>query len=55
MYDDTSEIQLELDSEGEALLAEVEEPICYTDAAGNPEWKMAMENEIQSIEMTHGP
>jgi transposase InsO family protein len=50
VYDDTSEIELELDSEGEALLAEIEEPTCYADAAGNPEWEVAMENEIQSIE-----
>jgi hypothetical protein len=50
VYDDTSEIELELDSEGEALLAETKEPTCYVDATGNPEWEVAMENEIQSIE-----
>jgi len=50
IYDDTSEIELELDSEGEALLVEVEEPTRYANAAGNPDWEKAMENEIQSIE-----
>jgi hypothetical protein len=45
IYEDTSETELE----GVALLAEVEEPTCYAEVAGNPEWEMAMENEIQSI------
>lgn len=49
IYDNTSEVELELDSDGEALLAEVEEPTSYNEAAGNPEWEKAMENEIQSI------
>jgi len=49
IYDNTSEIELELDFEGEALLAEVEEPTSYSEAAGNLEWEKAMENEIQSI------
>jgi len=49
IYDNTSEIELELDFEGEALLAEVEEPTSYSEAAGNPEWEKAMENEIQSV------
>ena len=49
IYDNTSEVELELDSEGEALLAEVEEPTSYSEEVGNPEWELAMENEIQSI------
>jgi hypothetical protein len=49
IYDNTSEVKLELDSEGETLLAKVEEPTSYSEAAGNPEWELAMENEIQSI------
>jgi hypothetical protein len=49
IYEDTSEIELKMDFQGAALLGEVEEPTCYAEAAGNPEWEMAMENEIQSI------
>jgi hypothetical protein len=49
IYEDTSEIELKMDFQGAALLGEVEEPTCYAEAVGNPEWEMAMENEIQSI------
>lgn len=38
------------DSDGEAMLAEMEEPTCYRDAAGHFEWIEAMDNGIQSIE-----
>ena len=50
VYQETSEVELELDSEGEALLAELEEPTSYVEAAGDPEWVKAMDSEIQSIE-----
>ena len=50
IYQETSEVELALDSEGEALLAELEEPTCYVEAATDPEWAKAMDSEIQSIE-----
>jgi len=46
IYDNTLEVELELDSEGEALQAEVEEPTSYSEAVGNLEWELAMDNEI---------
>jgi hypothetical protein len=50
IYQNTSEIELMYDSDGEALLVEMEEPTNYTEAAGYAEWVDAMDKEIQSIE-----
>jgi hypothetical protein len=47
IYEMTEEI--ELDSDTEALLAIMEEPSCYKDAAGDENWQAAIENELQSI------
>jgi len=49
IYDDTSEIDLP-DSDVEAMLAEVEEPSCYREAADHQDWIVAMDLEMQSIE-----
>jgi len=49
IYDETSEIELDSDSELSALLALMEEPANYKEAAGDSEWIAAMESEIQSI------
>lgn len=49
VYQDTVEVELTSDSEVEALLAVMEEPSCYQDAAGDGNWIEAMESEIQSI------
>lgn len=50
IYQNTSEIELMYDSDGEALLVEMEEPTNYAEAAGYAEWVDAMDKEIQSIE-----
>jgi len=50
IYQNTSEVELAYGSDGEALLAEMEEPSCYSEAAGYPEWEKAMNREIESIE-----
>jgi len=47
IYEMTEEI--ELDSDTKALLAIMEEPSCYKDAAGDENWQAAMKNELQSI------
>ena len=47
IYEMTKEI--ELDSDVEALLAIMEEPTCYKDAAGDENWEAAMRSELQSI------
>jgi len=41
--------ELELDSDVEALLAIMEEPSWYKEAAGDANWQAAMDNELQSI------
>jgi len=46
IYEMTEEI--ELDSDVEALLAVMEEPTCYKDAAGDENWEAAMRSELQS-------
>lgn len=45
VYDDTSQVELD----AEALLALMEEPTSYTEAAVDREWVAAMDSEIQSI------
>jgi hypothetical protein len=50
IYDHTDVVELQYDSDGDALLAELDEPNTYGEAAGNPEWEEAMDKEIQSIE-----
>jgi hypothetical protein len=50
IYEQTDMIELQSDSDGEALLAETDEPNNYFEAAGNPDWEGAMDKEIQSIE-----
>ena len=47
VYEMTDEV--ELDSDAEALLAVMEEPTCYREAAGNENWEIAMRSELQSI------
>ena len=55
VYDETSEVDLTSDSEFGALLAMMEEPSTYQEAAENVEWVAAMDSEIQSIaKMGHG-
>jgi hypothetical protein len=49
VYQDSVEVELTYDSEVEALLAVMEEPSCYQEAAGDGEWIAAMESEIHSI------
>ncbi|XP_066392178.1 uncharacterized protein [Miscanthus floridulus] len=41
--------EIELDSDTEALLAVMEEPTCYKDAAGDENWEATMRSELQSI------
>jgi hypothetical protein len=50
IYDHTDVVELQYDSDGEALLAELEEPAKYVEAAGKPDWEEAMDKEIESIE-----
>lgn len=50
IYENTDVVELQYDSDGEALLAEIDEPNNYLEAAENPEWEEAMDKEIQSIE-----
>jgi hypothetical protein len=40
---------IELDLDAEALLAVMEEPTCYREAAGDENWEAAMRSELQSI------
>jgi len=49
VYDETSEVDLASDLEFGALLAMMEEPSTYQEAAENVEWVAAMDSEIQSI------
>lgn len=46
IYADTDIVELQYDSDGEALLADTDEPNCYFEAAGNPKWIEAMDKEI---------
>lgn len=48
IYQNTEDVDLP-DSDIEALLVEAEEPTNYSDAARDPDWVKAMNNEIQSI------
>lgn len=51
VYQNTTEVELEFDEDGEALLAESEEePSNFVEAAAKTEWKKAMDAEIHSIE-----
>lgn len=59
VYQRTQEVTLNFDSDdeeqnfysdGEALLAEMEEPSSFGEAVGHSEWLAAMNNEIESIE-----
>jgi len=49
VYQDSEEVELASDVEIGALLAAMEEPAKYQDAAGDPNWMAAMDSEIQSI------
>jgi len=49
IYDEYVEIEL-MDSNVEALLAEIEEPSSYREATENQDWVEAMNKEMQSIE-----
>jgi hypothetical protein len=49
VYQDSKEVELASDAEIEALLALMEEPAKFHEAAGNPNWMAAMDSEIQSI------
>jgi hypothetical protein len=49
VYQNTVEVELTSDTEIEALLAVMDEPNCYAEAAGDVNWVGAMESEIQSI------
>jgi len=50
IYQNTSEVELMYDSDGEALMVEMEEPTSYKEATSYAEWTEAMNKEIQSIE-----
>jgi hypothetical protein len=50
IYQNTSEVELMYDSDGEALMVEMEEPTSYKEASSYAEWTEAMNKEIQSIE-----
>jgi hypothetical protein len=55
IYQETSEVECNSESDIEALLAEMEEPTCYREAANQIEWVDAMNKEVQSIEkIRHG-
>lgn len=41
---------VEDEHDGDALLAEMEEPSSYREAAGQPAWENAMAQELQAIE-----
>jgi len=49
IYENTSEIDLIEDSDVEAMLAIMEEPTYYIEAAGDENWEAAMRSELQSI------
>jgi len=51
VYENAEEVELasDVDTEIEALLAVMEEPSCYQEAAGSEAWREAMDSEIQSI------
>jgi len=46
VYEDSVEVEMQYDSEVEALLTVMEEPSSYQDAAGDGNWVGAMESEI---------
>jgi len=48
IYDETTKVEL-MDSDVEALLAEIKEPSCYREAANYQECVDAMNKEMQSI------
>ena len=45
IYDETTEVEL-MDSDVEALLAEIEEPSCYREATSHQEWVDTMNKEM---------
>jgi hypothetical protein len=49
VYQNSNEIELNSNTEIEALLAVMEEPSCFRDAVTDLEWVEAMDSEIQSI------
>jgi len=49
VYQDSVEVELTFDTEVDALLAAMEEPNCYKEAAGDRDLVLAMKSEIQSI------
>jgi hypothetical protein len=51
VYEEAEEVELVSDAEIEinALMAIMEEPTCYQEAAGSNDWRGAMDSEIQSI------
>ena len=49
IYENTSEIDLIEDSDVEAMLAIMEEPTYYIEAARDENWEAAMRSELQSI------
>jgi hypothetical protein len=50
IYQNSSVVELMYDSDGEALLVEMEEPTSYSESIGYAEWTEEMDKEIQSIE-----
>jgi len=50
IYQNTSEVELMYDSDGEALMVEMEEPTSHKEAASYAKWTEAMNKEIQLIE-----
>jgi len=49
IYENTSEIDLIEDTDVEAMLTIMEEPMCYREAAGDENWEATMRSELQSI------
>jgi hypothetical protein len=50
IYQETIEVEYNSEADIEGLLAELEEPTCYSEAASQVEWIDAMNKEVQSIE-----
>lgn len=46
IYENTTKVELSSDTDVEAMLAIMEEPTCYRDAAGDANWEVAMESEL---------
>lgn len=50
IYQETIEVEYNSEADIEGLLAELEEPTCYSEVASQVEWIDAMNKEVQSIE-----